>query len=82
MNAELINPLALLALVHGEDGKAGWWQRLRLWLAEQVAYRRALAELEQLDNRELADLDLNRADFPLIARQHAARRMRERGAAA
>jgi uncharacterized protein YjiS (DUF1127 family) len=82
MNAELINPLALLALVHGEEGEAGWWQRLRLRFAEEVAYHQALAELEQLDHRELADLDLSPADFPLIAREHAAREMRDRRAAA
>ncbi|HET6466883.1 MAG TPA: DUF1127 domain-containing protein [Geminicoccaceae bacterium] len=81
MNAQLINPWALLALLSAK-GAGGRWQRLRGRLAEQLAYRRALAELEQLDDRELADLDLSRADFPMIAREHAARAARVGRAAA
>jgi uncharacterized protein YjiS (DUF1127 family) len=41
------------------------------WLAEGARYRRALRELRQVDDQDLDDLALGRADLPRLARQHA-----------
>jgi uncharacterized protein YjiS (DUF1127 family) len=47
------------------------WQWLKASLAEEVRYRRALAELNKLDDRDLDDLNLGRIDLPALARRHA-----------
>lgn len=50
-------------------------RRLVLALAQvagrSVAYLRARAELETMDNRTLADLGLTRGDIAEVARRHA-----------
>jgi uncharacterized protein YjiS (DUF1127 family) len=50
--------------------------RLALWvgarLGERIRYHRALHQLRQLDDRDLDDIDIARADFPELARRHAA----------
>ena len=33
------------------------------------SYRRTVSELNRLSNRELADLGINRADIPFVARR-------------
>jgi uncharacterized protein YjiS (DUF1127 family) len=37
----------------------------------RIRYRRALDELHRLDDRDLDDLNLARADFPELAWRHA-----------
>ena len=51
-----------------EDGVLG---KLALWARLQLRYSRALAELRRLDQRDLDDLNLGRADLPMLARLHA-----------
>jgi uncharacterized protein YjiS (DUF1127 family) len=46
-------------------------RQARAWTGEELRYRQALRELRQLDNRDLDDLALGRADLPGLARQHA-----------
>jgi uncharacterized protein YjiS (DUF1127 family) len=52
---------------------SGWLGRFRAtiadWYAGNRLYRRTLAELQALDDRELADLGITRADIPALARQ-------------
>ena len=48
-------------------------------LSETLAYRRRMAELQDLDERELTDIGIGRSDFDAIARgiyQHPPRRSR------
>ena len=45
--------------------------KLALWARRRISYRRALDELRRLDDRDLDDLDLARADFPELAWRHA-----------
>jgi uncharacterized protein YjiS (DUF1127 family) len=45
--------------------------RLGRWVRRQLGYRRALNELKRLDDRDLEDLDLARADFPALAWRHS-----------
>lgn len=45
----------------------GAWRRV----AVELRYRRALAELNGLDDRDLDDLALGRGDLPFLARRHA-----------
>jgi uncharacterized protein YjiS (DUF1127 family) len=76
MNVELVNPTALLATVAGPEAAerrtlAGVWRRLERRIREEIRYRRALAELNRLDDRDLDDLDLGRADLPGLARRAA-----------
>ena len=74
MNAELVNPAALVAAPTGPNaggrGKTPW-RRLRARLVEEVSYRRSLRELRRLDDRDLDDLNLGRGDLPGLARAHA-----------
>jgi len=53
------------------EGLARAWERLKTSLAEEIRYRRALAELNRLDDRDLDDLNLGRIDLPALARRHA-----------
>ena len=46
-------------------------RQARAWAGEELRYRQALRELRQLDDRDLDDLALGRADLPGLARQHA-----------
>jgi uncharacterized protein YjiS (DUF1127 family) len=52
--------------------KLGRLGRLAGWLRERSLYRHALRELDQLDGRDLDELNLGRADFPALAERHAA----------
>ena len=45
--------------------------KLLLRARRRISYRRALGELRRLDDRDLDDLDLARADFPELAWRHA-----------
>ena len=45
--------------------------RLALWVRTRIRYERALHELHRLDDRDLDDLNLARADFPELAWRHA-----------
>jgi len=49
----------------------GFLGKLLLWTRRQFRYNRALAELRRLDQRDLDDLNLGRADLPLLAHLHA-----------
>jgi uncharacterized protein YjiS (DUF1127 family) len=46
-------------------------RRVRERAAEEIRYRQALRELKRLDDRDLDDLAIGRADLPEIARRHA-----------
>ncbi len=51
-------------------GSAGLFLgRLSGWIAEQRRYRRTLAELSTLTDRELDDIGLNRGDLESVARR-------------
>ena len=41
------------------------------WCGEQLRYRQALTTLHQLDDADLDDIGIARADFPMLARRHA-----------
>jgi uncharacterized protein YjiS (DUF1127 family) len=49
----------------------GFLGKLVLWARRRIRYRRALEELHRLDDRDLDDLNLARADFPELAWRHA-----------
>ena len=75
MNVELINPVAVHQLFAGSDAGVSqprhprapnWGKRLARRLEEALRYRRALYQLRQLDQRDLA-----RTNFPALARRHA-----------
>ena len=45
---------------------------LAAWLDQRARYRQAMRELHRLDNRDLDELAIGRADFPALAERHAA----------
>ena len=45
--------------------------RMRQGVGEEIRYRRALRELRHLDDRDLEDLAIGRADLPGMAGRHA-----------
>jgi uncharacterized protein YjiS (DUF1127 family) len=45
--------------------------RMRQATHEEIRYRRAMRELRRLDDRDLDDLAIGRADLPGMARRHA-----------
>jgi uncharacterized protein YjiS (DUF1127 family) len=49
----------------------GFLGKLVLGARRRIRYRRALDELHRLDDRDLDDLNLARADFPELAWRHA-----------
>jgi uncharacterized protein YjiS (DUF1127 family) len=55
----------------GPDPDEGFLGKVALWARRRVRYGRALRELHRLDDRDLDDLDLARADFPELAWRHA-----------
>jgi uncharacterized protein YjiS (DUF1127 family) len=77
MNVELVNPLSVFHLFARHDATQHGWRppawasRLSARLGEEIRYRRALNELHRLDDRDLDDLDLARADLPALAWRHA-----------
>jgi uncharacterized protein YjiS (DUF1127 family) len=80
VNVQLIDPKALMATIADAQASnepyARWllgrfWQGARLRLAEEGRYLRALLELRRLDDRDLDDLALGRADLPGLARSYA-----------
>ena len=80
MNVELVNPMSVFRLFERSNAARPqsnnwrppvWAQQLRAPLGEEIRYRRALHELQKLDNRDLDVLDLARADLPALARRHA-----------
>jgi uncharacterized protein YjiS (DUF1127 family) len=80
MNVELVNPTSVLRLFESSNAarrQRGHWRppvwakQLGARLGEEIRYQRALYELHQLDDRDLDDLDLARADLPALARRHA-----------
>lgn len=80
MNVQLVNPMSVFRLFERSNAarpQPGHW-RPPVWakqlggsLGEEIRYKRALRELHQLDDRDLDDLDLGRADLPALARRHA-----------
>jgi uncharacterized protein YjiS (DUF1127 family) len=80
MNVELFRPASVLGLFASSDAARGnsrprpapaWARQVRARLDQKRRYRRALRELNRLDDRELDDLDLARADLPALASRHA-----------
>ena len=59
------------AAAQREAEEEGFLGKLVLWARTRVRYRRALHELRQLDDRDLDDLGIARADFPQLAWRHA-----------
>jgi uncharacterized protein YjiS (DUF1127 family) len=55
----------------GRTPEGGPFDKLLLWARRRISYRRALEELHRLDDRDLDDLNLARADFPALAWRHA-----------
>jgi uncharacterized protein YjiS (DUF1127 family) len=53
------------------DARENAFRKLVLWARRRISYRRALEELHRLDDRDLDDLNLARADFPELAWRHA-----------
>jgi uncharacterized protein YjiS (DUF1127 family) len=53
------------------DGGKSAFGQLALWARRRISYRRALNELHRLDDRDLDDLNLARANFPELAWRHA-----------
>jgi uncharacterized protein YjiS (DUF1127 family) len=52
------------------DSEEGFLGKLILWGRRKVLFNRALRELHQLDDRDLDDLVIGRADFPELAWRH------------
>jgi uncharacterized protein YjiS (DUF1127 family) len=80
MNVELVNPTSILGMFAHSDAARlkprqwpapAWARQVRARLDQKLRYRRALHELHQLDDRELDDLDLARADLPALAWRQA-----------
>jgi uncharacterized protein YjiS (DUF1127 family) len=70
------------ALTRNADGRFRTWSgtaallsdlasRMRQVTHEEIRYRRAMRELRRLDDRDLDDLAIGRADLPDMARRHA-----------
>ena len=53
------------------EAEEGFLGKLVLWVRTQVRYQRALHELHRLDDRDLDDINIARADFPELAWRHA-----------
>ena len=53
------------------NAEEGFLGKLILWGQRQIRYRRALHELQRLDDRDLDDIGLARVDFPELAWRHA-----------
>ncbi len=53
------------------DEEEGFLGKLVLWAGQRVRYQHALRELHRLDDRDLDDIDVARADFPELAWRHA-----------
>ncbi len=53
------------------DAEEGFLGKLVLWARQRTRYHRALRELRRLDDRDLDDIDVARADFPELAWRHA-----------
>jgi uncharacterized protein YjiS (DUF1127 family) len=60
-----------LAARRGGTSGGSLLQRLSGWFAEQRRYRRTLAELSTLTDRELDDIGLTRGDLEFVARRSA-----------
>ena len=53
------------------DTEEGFLGKLALWTRQRIRYHRALHELHRLDDRDLDDINIARADFPELAWRHA-----------
>ncbi len=53
------------------DAEEGFLGQLILRARQQIHYHRALHELSRLDDRDLDDINIARADFPELAWRHA-----------
>lgn len=67
----MLNLVLALLPKPSTDHDEGLLAKLVLWGQRKIKYRRALNELHRLDDRDLDDLDLARADFPAFAWRHA-----------
>jgi uncharacterized protein YjiS (DUF1127 family) len=53
------------------EAEEGFLGKLALWIRTRVRYERALRALHRLDDRDLDDINIARADFPALAWRHA-----------
>ena len=68
MHVENANPTPT---ARGEGAMPAWARRLWASLGQGIRYQQALHRLRQLDDRDLDDLGIARADFPALADRHA-----------
>ena len=64
-------PVLMAALSSKHEAEPGLLGKLVLYGRQQLRYHRALYELYQLDDRDLDDINVARADFPDLAWRHA-----------
>lgn len=72
--ATLVNSLPTTGAhgaVHTGGATGSLLGRMSGWLAEQRRYRRTVAELSTLSDRELADIGITRGDVEFVARRSA-----------
>lgn len=69
MSTQTLNAYHATAAETGLPG--GLFARVMAWIDERRRYRRTLAELSQLTDRELEDIGISRADIGTIARECA-----------
>lgn len=71
----MFNLALVLMLPPGpEEARAaeeGFLGKLVLWARQWICYHRALHELQRLDDRDLDDINVARADFSDLAWRHA-----------
>jgi uncharacterized protein YjiS (DUF1127 family) len=53
------------------EAEEGFLAKLLLWARTRIRYEQALRKLHRLDDRDIDDLDLARADFSELAWRHA-----------
>jgi uncharacterized protein YjiS (DUF1127 family) len=69
MSTQTLNAYPATAADTGLPG--GLFARVMAWIDERRRYRRTLAELSQLTDRELEDIGISRVDIGTIARECA-----------
>jgi uncharacterized protein YjiS (DUF1127 family) len=62
--------LTLVPTLPSKDRDEGFLGKLALWAGRQIRYRTAIAKLRRLDNDDLDELGISRADFPELAWRH------------
>jgi uncharacterized protein YjiS (DUF1127 family) len=62
--------LTLVPAPSSDDRDEGFLGKLALWTRRQIRYRTAISKLRRLDNDDLDELGIGRADFPELAWRH------------